>query len=103
MQNNMNSVAPVNVGDVFETKIESVGDKGDGVCRKNGFVIFVPNVKKGDYVKVKVTKVLAKVGFGEAVEKIDKANDDKRIDLEALEDVREPEVEYEDTEDFGEE
>ncbi len=60
---------PVNVGDEFDTIIEGVGEKGDGFTRKDGFVIFVPNVKKGDAVKVKVTKVLAKVGFGEVVGK----------------------------------
>lgn len=58
---------PVNVGDELDVKIEAVGEKGDGVAKKDGFVIFVPNVKEGQLVKIKVTRVLRKVGFGEVV------------------------------------
>ena len=61
------SFAPVQVGEEFETTIEAVGEKGDGLAKKNGFVIFVPGVKQGQKVRVKVTKVLRKVGFGEVV------------------------------------
>ena len=61
------STAPVNVGDELDVTIESVGAKGDGVTKKDGFVIFVPGVQKGDNVKIKVTRVLRKVGFGEVV------------------------------------
>jgi predicted RNA-binding protein with TRAM domain len=48
-------------------RIEAVGEKGDGIAKKKGFVLFVPNTKEGDEVKVKVTKVLQKVGFAEVV------------------------------------
>ena len=58
---------PVNQGDVLEVEIEAVGEKGDGIVRKDGFVLFVPGVKEGDRVKVKVTRVLRKVGFAEVV------------------------------------
>ena len=61
------SFAPVRVGEEIETTIEAVGEKGDGIAKKNGFVIFVPGVKQGQRVKIKVTKVLRKVGFGEVV------------------------------------
>src|SRR3989344_6026029 len=59
--------APVKVGDVIEAKIEAVGEKGDGIVKVKGFVIFVPGVKQGDEVKVKINKVLRKVAFGEVV------------------------------------
>jgi len=61
------SFAPVNVGDVLDVKIESVGAKGDGVAKVKGFVLFVPGVKEGQEVKVKVTRVLRKAGFAEVV------------------------------------
>ena len=35
---------PVNVGDEIDVKIEAVGEKGDGVAKVKGFVLFVPNV-----------------------------------------------------------
>ena len=63
------SFAPVKVGDELDVKIEAVGEKGDGIAKKNGFVLFVPGVKTGDEVKIKVTKVLRKVGFAEVVGK----------------------------------
>ena len=59
------STPPVNVGDELDVKIEAVGAKGDGIARKDGFVLFVPGVKEGDQVRVKITKVLRKVGFAE--------------------------------------
>src|SRR3989339_1804308 len=59
--------APVKVGDEIEVTIEAVGEKGDGVAKKDGFVLFVPGTKQGDKVKIRVTRVLRKVGFAEVV------------------------------------
>lgn len=61
------SFAPVSVGEELDVKIEAVGEKGDGICKKKGFVLFVPSTKEGDEVRVKVTRVLKKVGFAEVV------------------------------------
>jgi predicted RNA-binding protein with TRAM domain len=58
---------PVNVGEEIDVKIEAVGEKGDGVAKVKGFVLFVPNVKEGETVRIRVTKVLRKVGFAEVV------------------------------------
>jgi predicted RNA-binding protein with TRAM domain len=57
--------APVKVGDELEVKIEAVGEKGDGIAKKDGFVLFVPGTKQGDTVRIRVTRVLQKVGFAE--------------------------------------
>jgi len=62
-----NFVAPVKVGDELDVKIEAVGEKGDGIAKKDGFVLFVPGTKQGDNVRIKVTRVLPKVGFAEVV------------------------------------
>ena len=59
------SFAPVKVGDELNVKIEAVGEKGDGIAKKDGFVLFVPGTKQGDEVKIRVTRVLQKVGFAE--------------------------------------
>jgi len=61
------SAGPVREGDEMDVKIEAVGEKGDGLAKKDGFVLFVPNTKVGDQVRVKVTRVLRKVGFAEVV------------------------------------
>ena len=63
----MGPSAPVKEGDEVEVTIEAVGEKGDGIAKINGFVIFVPGAKEGKTVTVKITKVLRKVSFGEVV------------------------------------
>ena len=61
------SFAPVKVGEEMDVTIEAVGEKGDGICKRKGFVLFVPNTKQGDTVRIRVTKVLRKVGFAEVI------------------------------------
>jgi len=59
--------SPINVGDTYDVKIEDVGREGDGIARIEGFVVFVPGTKKGDNVKIRVTKISRRVGFAEVV------------------------------------
>ena len=57
--------SPLQMGDVCTGYISSVGEKGDGILRIKGFVVFVPGVNAGDFVKVKFVKVLPTGSFGE--------------------------------------
>lgn len=95
---------PVEVGEELDVTIEAVGEKGDGIAKKDGFVLFVPGVKEGDNVRIKVTKVLRKVGFADVIgngEPSDDAQDDTREENEAP--AAEEEPQEADTETFGEE
>ena len=100
--------APVKVGDEIEVKIEAVGEKGDGIAKKEGFVLFVPNTKEGQQVKIRVTKVLRKVGFAEVVGEgqaapQEEAQTEESANTEETEDsAAEESEETEDSEDFGE-
>ena len=58
---------PVKEGGEYNVTIEEVGIKGDGIARVKGFVIFVPDTKKDDTVRVKVTRVLRKFAIGEKI------------------------------------
>ncbi|MBD3397711.1 TRAM domain-containing protein [Candidatus Micrarchaeota archaeon] len=58
---------PVESGDELEVSIESVGAKGDGIAKKDGFVIFIPGVQKGETVKIKITEVKTSFAIGEKV------------------------------------
>ena len=58
---------PVSEGEEIAVNIESVGDKGDGVARVDGFVIFVEGAKQGQLLKVRITKVLPSVAFAKVV------------------------------------
>jgi len=59
--------SPVKVGEELDVTIEAVGEKGDGIAKKNGFVIFVPGAQQGDTVKIRITKVFKKMAFAEVV------------------------------------
>lgn len=114
-ENRFNRDAPVKEGDELDVKIEALGEKGDGIAKKNGFVLVVPGTQVNDEVKIKVTKVLRKVGFAEVVgksggkSKAASQEDDMAEESEEMpeEDAEEMESESfdeeEDSEDFGEE
>lgn len=102
--------APVKVGDELDVKIEHVGAKGDGIAKKDGFVLFVPGAKQGDEVKIRVTRVLQKVGFAEVVGSKE-SSEEGGAEGQSYESSEEAESSEEggedysgsDTEDFGEE
>ncbi|MGC8669806.1 MAG: TRAM domain-containing protein [Candidatus Micrarchaeia archaeon] len=59
---------PVKVGDEIEVNIVATGAKGDGIAKKDGFVIFVPNAKEGEQIKVRITEVKARSASAERVQ-----------------------------------
>jgi predicted RNA-binding protein with TRAM domain len=98
--------APVNVGDELNVTIDAVGEKGDGLAKKDGFVLFVPNTKKGDNVRIRVTRVLKKVGFAEVVgqgaaQQSGEASSDEPA-AEGSSESPQQEESFEDSENFGE-
>ena len=96
------SFVPVKVGDELEVKIDAVGEKGDGIAKINGFVLFVPNTKQGESVKIKITRVLRKVGFAEVIGKGDSLSGESEEGASADKQEEPAEESPEDTEDFGE-
>ena len=48
---------PVAVGEEYDVEIESLGSRGDGIARIEGFVIFVRGTKVGDKLRVKIDSV----------------------------------------------
>ncbi len=67
MQQKNNMTPPVSEGEHIDVRIDNIGEKGDGIARVKGFVLFIPDVKKGESVRVKINKVLPKAGFAEVV------------------------------------
>ena len=99
--NQYQSTPPVREGEEIDVTIEAVGEKGDGIAKKEGFVIFVPGTKAGDEVRIRVTRVLAKVGFGEKI-------GEAKAAPKAAPKAEKPEPEFDpqpelDSEDFGDE
>ncbi len=56
---------PVSVGDIIDLTIESQGSRGDGIGKKDGFVIFVEGAAKGETFKVKITELRRTYAVGE--------------------------------------
>jgi predicted RNA-binding protein with TRAM domain len=59
--------APVEEGKEYDVTIDAQGSKGDGIAHYEGFVIFIPNAKVGDKVKVKITALRRTFAIGEVV------------------------------------
>lgn len=99
--------APVKEGEVIDVTIEAVGEKGDGIAKKQGFVLFVPGTKAGERVKIRVSKVLQKVGFAEKIgEATTTAEESSRPAPRQRVKEEEEEFKYDttkDSEDFGDE
>jgi predicted RNA-binding protein with TRAM domain len=58
---------PVQVGDERDVTIEAVASKGDGIAKVEGFVIFVPNAKVGEKLKVRITEVKRTCAIAEKI------------------------------------
>jgi len=63
-----NMKKPVEVDKEYEAEIEDISRRGDGIAKIEGFIIFVPETKKGDHVKFKVTRVGSRFAIGELVQ-----------------------------------
>lgn len=75
---------PVKMGETYDVEIKEEGSRGDGIARVKNFVIFVPDAKKGDKCKIKITQVrrrfaiAEKVGKAEKVEEVEEAKEEKK-------------------------
>lgn len=58
---------PVKPGDEIEVKIEAVASRGDGIAKKDGFVIFIKNAKEGETVKARITEVKERFAVAEVI------------------------------------
>ncbi|MDO4562670.1 MAG: 23S rRNA (uracil(1939)-C(5))-methyltransferase RlmD [Clostridia bacterium] len=56
------------VGDIYETRIDAMGASGEGVCRPEGFALFVRGAVEGDLARVRVTKLNKSYGFAALLE-----------------------------------
>ena len=60
-----NAKKPVELDKEYEAEIEDISTKGDGIAKIEGFIIFVPNTKKGEHVKFRITRVGSRFAIGE--------------------------------------
>lgn len=61
------NVKPVKVGQEVEVTIQDTSKRGDGVAKIEGYIIFVPNTKPGDKVKIKISQIRPGYAIAEKV------------------------------------
>lgn len=59
---------PVQLGEELEVDITEFSSRGEGMARVQGLVIYVPNAKPGDHVKIKITRIGNKAANAEIIE-----------------------------------
>jgi predicted RNA-binding protein with TRAM domain len=58
---------PVKVGEEYDVEIESVAEKGDGVAKIKGLVVFVPAAQKGEKLRIRIKELKRKCAIAEKV------------------------------------
>jgi len=58
---------PVEVGKEYDVEIQEMSRRGEGIARVQGLVIFIPNAKKGEHVKIKVIRISRRFAEAELV------------------------------------
>ncbi|MDD1776502.1 MAG: TRAM domain-containing protein [Candidatus Methanomethylicus sp.] len=59
------NIKPVEVGKEYEVLVKELSRRGEGIARIEGFVVFIPNTKTGDRVKIKISKITEKFALAE--------------------------------------
>jgi predicted RNA-binding protein with TRAM domain len=60
---------PVEIGKEYDVEIQETSRRGEGIARIKGLVVFVPNTKPGDHVKIRVTRISRRFCEAEVVGK----------------------------------
>ena len=67
--NEVKKTPPVVVGEQLENmEVISEGKRNDGVCKFDGYIIFVEGAKKGETINIEITKVLPRFALGRKIE-----------------------------------
>lgn len=64
------SIIPVKTGDRLELTIETQGSNGDGICRHQGYTLFVPGSLPGDRVMGEISKTTTRFGVVRVLERL---------------------------------
>jgi predicted RNA-binding protein with TRAM domain len=58
---------PVEVGEELEVNITELSPKEEGIAKIQGYVVYVPNAKPGNHVKIKVLQIDGKAAKAELI------------------------------------
>jgi len=58
---------PVELGEELEVEIIELSQKEEGIAKVQGLVVYVPNSKPGNHVKIKITHIDGKTAKAEII------------------------------------
>ena len=58
---------PIELGEELDVEIAELSQKGEGIAKNQGYVIYVAGTKPGDHVKVKITRITEKAANAQVV------------------------------------
>jgi predicted RNA-binding protein with TRAM domain len=58
---------PVELGEELEADITELSPREEGIAKIQGLVVYVPNAKLGDHVKIKITHIDGKTAKAEII------------------------------------
>jgi predicted RNA-binding protein with TRAM domain len=61
---------PVKENEIHDVRIDSVGNRGDGITHFGHFIVFVPKAVIGNRYEVKITKVHSTFAHAEIIKKL---------------------------------
>ena len=60
---------PVKIDEEYEVDITEKSQRGDGIARIEGLVVFVPKGKPGDHLRIRITRISRKFAEADLVER----------------------------------
>jgi predicted RNA-binding protein with TRAM domain len=60
---------PVKLGEEYEVDITESSQRGDGIARIEGLVVFVPKTKTGEHVRIRISRISRKFAEAELIER----------------------------------
>ncbi len=67
---------PFKEGDVLEVTIQDMNDIGQGIAKINNFTVIVPDSEVNQTVKVKLTRIIGGVGYGDIYEEEEEVSEE---------------------------
>jgi len=71
---------PVEIGKEYDVEIQETSRRGEGITRIEGLVVFVPNTKPGDKVRIKVTNVGRRFAEAEVIGEAEEAAEESETE-----------------------
>jgi predicted RNA-binding protein with TRAM domain len=68
---------PVEVGKEYDVEIQETSRRGEGITRIEGLVVFVPNTKPGDKLRIKITNIGRRFAEAEVIGEAKEASEEE--------------------------